>query len=92
MQERRISWGDLWRAEPTRISFMLRSVYDLLPTPANLPTGVMRGQNCALHARGIVLAAHTQLLPRCLEQVQVEAGPGANSDEHSSKRGCGPSQ
>ena len=36
MQERRISWGDLWRAEPMRISFMLRSVYDLLPTPANL--------------------------------------------------------
>ena len=36
MQKRRISWGDLWRAEPMRISFMLRSVYDLLPIPANL--------------------------------------------------------
>ena len=36
MQERKISWGDLWRAELMRISFMLKSVYDLLPTPANL--------------------------------------------------------
>ena len=36
MQERKMSWGDLWRAELMRISFMLRFVYDLLPRSANL--------------------------------------------------------
>ena len=36
MQERKISWRDLWRDEPMRINFTLRSVYDLLPTLANL--------------------------------------------------------
>ena len=36
MQERRMACSELWRAEPARISFMLRAVYDLLPIPANL--------------------------------------------------------
>ena len=36
MQERKFSWGDMWRAELMRISFMSRSVYDLLSTPAKL--------------------------------------------------------
>ncbi|RXN07805.1 hypothetical protein ROHU_035438 [Labeo rohita] len=34
--KRKITWGDLWRLEPFRISFLLRSVYDTLPTPTNL--------------------------------------------------------
>ncbi|XP_030008310.1 uncharacterized protein LOC115431800 [Sphaeramia orbicularis] len=36
LPKRKITWGDLWRLEPFRISFMLRSVYDTLPTPTNL--------------------------------------------------------
>ena len=35
-EQRKISWQDLARMEPLRISFLLRATYDLLPTPANL--------------------------------------------------------
>lgn len=34
--ERKITWSQLWHLEPVRISFLLRSVYDVLPTPVNL--------------------------------------------------------
>lgn len=34
--DRRLSWLDIWRMEPCRIQFLLRSVYDLLPSPTNL--------------------------------------------------------
>ena len=33
---RRVTWSNLWSMEPLRISILLRSVYDLLPTPVNL--------------------------------------------------------
>jgi hypothetical protein len=36
VEQRNISWNVLWRMEPIRISFLWRSTYDLLPTPANL--------------------------------------------------------
>lgn len=35
-QEMKISCDDIWRTKPTRISFMVRAVYELLPTPVNL--------------------------------------------------------
>ncbi|XP_060082190.1 uncharacterized protein LOC132561508 [Ylistrum balloti] len=34
--ERRLTWADIWKLEPCRIQFLLRSVYDVLPTPTNL--------------------------------------------------------
>jgi len=34
--DRKLTWGDIWKYEPLRLSFLLRSVYDLLPSPANL--------------------------------------------------------
>ncbi|XP_052280752.1 uncharacterized protein LOC127878274 [Dreissena polymorpha] len=34
--DRKLTWGDIWKYEPFRFSFLLRSVYDLLPSPANL--------------------------------------------------------
>lgn len=36
LPKRKVTWADLWRLEPYWISFMLRAVYDTLPTPANL--------------------------------------------------------
>lgn len=36
LPKRRISWAKLWRLEPFCISFLLRSVYDTLPSPENL--------------------------------------------------------
>ena len=34
--QRSLSWNDLWHMAPLRISFILRSVYDLLPSNTNL--------------------------------------------------------
>ena len=31
-----ITWSELWKMEPLRIKFWIRSVYDVLPTPTNL--------------------------------------------------------
>ncbi|XP_078587744.1 uncharacterized protein LOC144868686 [Branchiostoma floridae x Branchiostoma japonicum] len=36
LPSRKITWAELWKLEPFRVSFMLRSVYDTLPSPANL--------------------------------------------------------
>ena len=35
-RDRKLTWGDIWKYEPLRFTFLLRSVYDLLPSPANL--------------------------------------------------------
>ena len=34
--ERSLSWADIWQYEPLRLKFLLRYVYDVLPSPANL--------------------------------------------------------
>ena len=34
--DRKIGWAELWEWDQGRISFLLRSVYDVLPTPSNL--------------------------------------------------------
>ena len=36
VEQRNISWTDLWKAEPYRIRFLVCSVYDVLPSPTNL--------------------------------------------------------
>lgn len=42
LPKRAITWSELWRLEPFRISFLLRAVYDTLPTPVNLHRWGMR--------------------------------------------------
>ncbi|GFR95395.1 polyprotein [Elysia marginata] len=34
--QRSLTWKDIWQMTPLRISFLTRSVYDLLPSDANL--------------------------------------------------------
>ncbi|GFN90748.1 reverse transcriptase [Plakobranchus ocellatus] len=34
--QRSLTWNDIWHMAPLRISFIIRSVYDLLPSNANL--------------------------------------------------------
>ncbi|XP_069136759.1 uncharacterized protein [Argopecten irradians] len=47
--DRRLSWSDIWRMEPCRIQFLLRSVYDLLPSPTNLHRwGLTETPDCPL--------------------------------------------
>ena len=49
LPERKVSWTELWRMEPVRISFMLRSVYDALPSLSNLHQwGLADDQKCTL--------------------------------------------
>ncbi|XP_066271644.1 uncharacterized protein [Branchiostoma lanceolatum] len=36
LPSRKITWSELWKLEPFRISFLLRSVYDTLPSATNL--------------------------------------------------------
>ncbi|CAC5405498.1 unnamed protein product [Mytilus coruscus] len=49
LPERKTTWAELWRIEPFRISFMLRSVYDTLPSPSNLHQwGLIEEPSCRL--------------------------------------------
>ena len=36
VEQRKLSWTDLWRMEPVRLSFMINAAYDVLPTPTNM--------------------------------------------------------
>lgn len=33
---KKLTWNDIWKAEPQRIKFMIQAVCDVLPSPANL--------------------------------------------------------
>ena len=47
--DRKLSWADIWKYQPQRLSFLLRSVYDLLPSPANLARwGLIDDPKCSL--------------------------------------------
>jgi hypothetical protein len=37
-RSRKLNWNNIWKMEGHRIRFLLRSVYDVLPTPTNLNT------------------------------------------------------
>merc|ERR1712074_40075 len=51
-EKRSLSWSDLWRYEPVRLRFLLRSVYDTLPSPANLYLWKLKEDpNCVLCGR-----------------------------------------
>ena len=49
LPETKVSWTELWRMEPVRISLMLRSVYDALPSLSNLHQwGLAEEPKCTL--------------------------------------------
>lgn len=55
--EAQVTWAELWRLEPYRISFLLRSVYDTLPSPSHLYTwGLREDPNCSLRGKKGTLA------------------------------------
>ena len=46
---RRVTWAELWKAEPSRVKFLVQSVYDVLPSLANLHTwGLVDTPECKL--------------------------------------------
>ena len=48
LEKRKLSWADLWAMESSRISFLLRAVYDVLPTPKNLHQWLGEDPSCPL--------------------------------------------
>ncbi|CAJ1075238.1 LOW QUALITY PROTEIN: uncharacterized protein LOC109089580 [Xyrichtys novacula] len=49
---RKITWAELWKAEPHHFKFLVQSVYDVLPSPANLFTwGLVEAPACQLCQR-----------------------------------------
>ena len=48
LEKRKMSWADLWAMESSRISFLIRSVYDVLPTPKNLNQWLGEDPCCSL--------------------------------------------
>lgn len=36
VMERKITWNDLWRMDSESIKFLIKAVYDILPSPSNL--------------------------------------------------------
>ena len=50
--DRKLTWGEIWKYEPLRLSFLIRSVYDLLTSPANLCRwGLTDYPKCSLYDR-----------------------------------------
>ena len=47
--ERSVSWKDIWRMSPLLLAFMIRSVYDALPSRTNLQKwGIVQDASCTL--------------------------------------------
>ena len=44
--QRKLTWDNIWKMEDHRIKFLLKSVYDVLPTPANLHKWSMEDPRC----------------------------------------------
>ena len=51
--ERKIGWKDIWDWETARTSFLIRSTYDVLPSPANLKRWKQdQNENCKCGQKG----------------------------------------
>ena len=48
VEERKITWKELWEMEPLRASFTIRAAYDVLPSPANLNQWYSEDPKCPL--------------------------------------------
>ena len=65
--KRRISWSEIWHANASRLKFLVQSVYDVLPSPANLFTwGKSEIPSCPLCARKGTLRYIIRACPRAL--------------------------
>ena len=52
VEKKRITWSDCWRPDFSEIRFLIKSVYDVLPSPTNLHIwGKRETPNCLLCAR-----------------------------------------
>lgn len=66
-EPRKLTWAELWRAEPLRTKFLIQSVYDVLPSPANLHTwGLADTPECKLCLRRGTLEHILSCCPKAL--------------------------
>lgn len=83
---RRVTWSDLWQMSQPAIVFLLHSVYDLLPTPANLKLWKFVDSNlcvcCGVEHRTLPFAVCLQTAPTIIRMVpQSRAGDSGNHSE-----------
>ena len=65
--KRKISWADIWHADASHLKFLVQSVYDVLPSPANLFTWGKSGiPSCPLCAGKGTLTYIMSACPRAL--------------------------
>ncbi len=48
LEQRKLTWKDLWEMEGSRLSFIIRATYDVLPTPKNLNQWIGEDPSCPL--------------------------------------------
>ncbi|XP_061896833.1 uncharacterized protein LOC133645919 [Entelurus aequoreus] len=66
-EPRKLTWAELWRAEPLRTKFLIQSVYDVLPCPANLHIwGLADTPECKLCQRRGTLEHILSCCPKAL--------------------------
>ena len=46
VEKRKITWNELWSMESSRLSFIIRATYDVLPSPTNLHLWYGEDPNC----------------------------------------------
>ena len=69
LTERRLTWQELWQYEQLQLSFLLRSVHDLLPTPTNLERWKLTEESsCPLCGQTGTLAHILTACPTALSQ------------------------
>ena len=64
VEERKIGWNKIWEWNTSRLSFLLRSTYDVLPSPANLVRWkVQNDDRCRCGQKGTMkhILSHCQL-------------------------------
>jgi len=67
--ERKVTWTELWKAEPQRIKFLIQAVYDVLPSPSNLFCwGKVESPACALCQNRGTLEHILSCCPRSLSE------------------------
>ncbi|XP_061733213.1 uncharacterized protein LOC133536595 [Nerophis ophidion] len=65
--ERKVTWTELWKAEPHRIKFLIQAVYNVLPSPSNLFTwGKVETPGCPLCQRRGTLEHILSCCPKAL--------------------------
>lgn len=64
---RKISWSEIWHSDASRIKFLVQSVYDVLPKPANLHIwGMSESPSCPLCSRKSTLKHILSACPKAL--------------------------